>query len=205
MATVILITGPIASGKSTVTKTLAEAFAQEGARVLTLEADLIAKKNLYGPQGPLDELKAFFGKNVFEDGKGWNFPLISQTLFGDDTVYKNFQEIFGEGVKEALRQEVSTSAGSGSYDIVLVESANPLLLPYLKACFSVDCPADVRKARALARGKFADKDVDRIIAVQEKFSSKPPAGVPFHHVRNSGLVRNLKPLVAGMAKNWKYL
>ena len=168
----IVVTGPIASGKSTVAKAMAE-----GGGVY-VDADILAHEALEDP-GFIARLQEEFGPEVIAgDGKVSRLRL-ARTVFPDQKKLDRLNVIIRPYVKKLAREKLKELAETSKY--IVLDAV--LFLQYkfrLKADLVVltDAPEEVRIRRMMRRNGFDRKEAElRIERQKDLFDDWEKAGV----------------------------
>lgn len=156
----IALTGGIGSGKSTVSRMLAD----KGAVVV--DADAIAREIVEPGEPALEEIRAAFGPDVI-DGEGrLRRSLLAEIVFADADALARLNAITHPRIA-ARAAELLASAPSDAvvvYDMPLLVEQGPAALAGWDAILVVDCPDDVRLDRLVARGLSAEDASGRMAA-----------------------------------------
>ena len=168
----IVVTGPIASGKSTV----ARAMAKGGG--VYVDADILAHEALEDP-GFIERLEEEFGREVLA-GKGKVSRLrLAVLVFSDQKKLDRLNVIIRPYVKKLARKRLEELAETSEY--IVLDAV--LFLQYkfrLKADLVVftDAPEEVRIRRMMRRNGFDRKEAElRIERQKDLFKDWEKAGV----------------------------
>jgi len=145
---VIGLLGGIASGKTTV----AEMLEQLGARVVS--ADVVAHAVL-DRSNTRDRVVARWGDEVLGDDGKIDRDELGRRVFSDTQEIAALESITHPDIVAALRQQIADATRSEDVMAIVVDA--PLLLEaeldgLCDLLVLVDCPTDIRRARAAARG-----------------------------------------------------
>ena len=161
--TVIGITGPTGSGKSTIT----EYFKNKGCYII--DADIIAKKALEPDSPCLRQACAVFGDDIIEaDGK-LNRQLLAKRAFSTKENTQKLNDIthpwiFIQVLKTIDKIRNITSNPVIIFDApVLFESKMDIICDYVIA---VIAPVEIRKQRIMKRDNISSKNADIRINAQ---------------------------------------
>jgi dephospho-CoA kinase len=152
------LTGGIGSGKSTVTRALAERGA------VVVDADTIARE-VVEPDGPgFAAVVARFGLGVLDHRGRLDRSALAEVVFGDEDARRDLNAIVHPLVAaETQRRVAATPPGS----VVVMDV--PLLVEAARSGYDlvviVEAPEDVRLARLAARG-MDEADARRRMAAQ---------------------------------------
>lgn len=170
----IVVTGPIASGKSTVAKVIAEGGGTY------VDADILAHEALEDP-GFVQKLGEEFGPGVIgDDGKVSRLRLAG-TVFQDQKKLDRLNVIIRPYVKELAREKLKELEKTSKY--IVLDAV--LFLQYkfrFKADLVVltDAPEEIRIRRMMRRNGFKRKEAElRIERQKELFEDWEKAGVRF--------------------------
>ncbi len=100
MATIIGLTGGIATGKSTVSKM----FEEQGVPVI--DTDLIAKKQLQKGKPAYKEILALCGEDILAPNGDINRNKLAKTIFSDKTIRQKVNAIVHPKVKKIVKTEI---------------------------------------------------------------------------------------------------
>jgi len=170
----IVVTGPIASGKSTVAKVMAEGGGTY------VDADILAHEALEDP-GFIERLGEEFGHGVIgDDGKVSRLRLAG-TVFQDQKKLDRLNVLIRPYVKQLAREKLKELEKTSKY--IVLDAV--LFLQYkfrFKADLVVltDAPEEVRIRRMMRRNGFKRKEAElRIERQKELFADWEKAGVRF--------------------------
>ncbi len=164
---VIGILGGIAAGKTTVARMLAELGAT------TISADEVAHEVLDKP-AIRDRIAARWGREVLDEGGRVDRDRLARVVFGNPEELAALEAITHPAIVGELRERLAAARRSAETAAVVVDA--PLLLEAELdgACdvlVFVDCPREVRLARAQARG-WAAEELDRREGHQNPLETK---------------------------------
>jgi len=100
VATIIGLTGGIATGKSTVSKM----FEEQGVPVI--DTDLIAKKQLQKGKPAYKEILALCGEDILAPNGDINRNKLAKTIFSDKTIRQKVNAIVHPKVKKIVKTEI---------------------------------------------------------------------------------------------------
>lgn len=168
----IVVTGPIASGKSTVAKAMAE-----GGGVY-VDADMLAHAALEDP-GFIEKLEEEFGPEVMAGNGKVSRLRLAGIVFPDQNKLDRLNVIIRPYVKKLAREKLTGLAKTSEY--IVLDAV--LFLQYrfkLKADLVVltDAPEEVRIRRMMRRNGFDRKEAElRIERQKDLFKDWEKAGV----------------------------
>lgn len=160
MARRVGLTGGIASGKSTVSRRLAELGA------VVIDYDRLAREVVEPGSPALHLIAQRFGPSVIAADGTLDRPGLGAVVFSDPAALKDLEAITHPAIRDlAARREAAASA-----DQVVVHD-NPLLVEMgaAEACdvvIVVDVPEEVQVARMVADRAMAESDARARIAAQ---------------------------------------
>ncbi|MGD9548314.1 MAG: dephospho-CoA kinase [Candidatus Krumholzibacteriia bacterium] len=142
----VVVTGPIAGGKSTLTRLLAAG----GAAVL--DGDALGHEVLRLPEVQ-EALIGTFGPQVVRNGQV-DRKALGRIVFSDQLKLRELNAITHEPLADLFRQRLDLLAREGAHDLAVLEAAVYYLLPSpvpVDMVVTVTAPADIRLQRLLAR------------------------------------------------------
>ena len=184
----IALTGGIGSGKSTVSRLLAE----KGAVIV--DADAIAREIVEPGEPALEEIGAAFGTEVIDDEGRLRRARLAEIVFGDPDALARLNAITHPRIA-ARSAELLASAPAEAvvvYDMPLLVEQGPQALEGWDAIVVVDAPDEVRLDRLVARGVDRE-DAQRRMAAQVSGDVRREAAD--HVIDNSGDLDGLERAV----------
>lgn len=163
----LALTGSIGMGKSAT----AAMFAARGVPVYDADASV---HRVYAPGGAaVAPLEAEFG-DVLDASGGVDRALLRQKVMHDPAAMKRLEDIV-HPIVGGLQLAFLQAAMEGGHDIVVLDI--PLLFETggdkrADAILVVSAPADVQRARVLARGQMTEAEFEAIVARQVPDSVK---------------------------------
>ena len=163
------ITGGIATGKSTVTKMLADLGAP------TFSADAIARALLAPGTPTTATVLAAFPACADASGAGLNRRALAQIIFSDAAARKHLEALTHPPIIDSLRRQIAQWRASGAAPAAAAELPllfeggldNDVALVVVAACAGA-----VQKARLIARDGISEAEANRQVAAQWPLSAK---------------------------------
>ncbi|MBS0226314.1 MAG: dephospho-CoA kinase [Proteobacteria bacterium] len=156
------LTGGIASGKSA----LAERLHARGA--FLADADAIAREIVAPGQPALAEITAHFGNDVLQADGSLDRAALRRRIFDNPAQRKALEAITHPRIRAALHD--ACMAATAPYAIaaipLLTEGGGRTAYPWLDRIVVVDVPAELQRARLLARDGIDAALADGMIAAQ---------------------------------------
>jgi dephospho-CoA kinase len=183
MATIIGITGSIASGKSQVTQYLTE----KGFTVL--DCDLIARQIAEPQQSGWQAVREQFGEGFFHADGTLNRRALGAYVFGDEERLKQLNSIMHPLIRAELNKQIRLHSGEERVFVdgaVLIESGMHDLCEQLWLIWAED---DVRLKRIMARDGLREQEArNRMFAQMPQEEKKQFAT---HILMNEGSLEQL--------------
>lgn len=190
---VIGITGGIGSGKSSVSKIMAD----RGVRVL--DADEISREVTSVNGIALPEISEVFGRRAIATDGSMNRKYISSVVFNDNTKLDILSSIVHKYVFQYMDQELEKERNRKTKCIVL-DVPIPVNKGFVDHCnqiWTVVCDESVRIPRLVKRGMDKD-DAMRRIAMQ--MTDDEYSALADHVIDNSGTIEELNERVDSLIK-----
>ena len=179
------LTGGIASGKSALTDRLRARGA------FLADADVVARAIVMPGQPALAEIVVHFGGGVLQADGSLDRALLRQRIFGNPAERKVLEAITHPRIRTALH--AACMAADAAYAVaaipLLAESGGRSAYPWLQRIVVVDVPADVQRARMLARDGIDAALADGMIAAQATCAQR--LAIADDVVENSGTLDEL--------------
>ncbi len=194
MKTAVLV-GGIGSGKSTVLGM----FSQLGAGIISLDA--IGHYVLTTPEVKFD-LARTFGSGIFDEKGEVVRSRLAKEAFDCPEHTEWLNGITHPAIMKECRRRIK-ELGS-LHPLVLVEVTSGEIsrkaLPWADVFIAVSAPADVRVARAVARGEQSEEDVRARMALQP--TDQEREAIADYVIRNDGSIENVR---AQVKRIWELL
>jgi dephospho-CoA kinase len=181
---VIGVTGPIACGKSSVMRLLAERGAE------TIDADLVYRDLVQAGQPLLGRLVARFGPEILDDGGGLNRRALGTIVFADSEALADLDRLTHPAISEEIAQRVWHSTSS-LIAIEAVKLSDSGIRPLCDEVWLVTCNPTVEEQRLIERNGIPAEEAKRRIAAQPVFAENRFTRV----IRNDGNVDALSDRV----------
>ena len=184
----IALTGGIGSGKSTVSRLLAERGA------IIVDADAIAREIVEPGEPALEEIRVAFGPEVIDADGSLRRSRLAQIVFDDPDALARLNAITHPRIaaRSAELLEAAPADAVVVYDMPLLVEQGPQALSGWDAIVVVDAPDEVRLSRLIARGVDRD-DAQRRMAAQVSRDVRLAAAD--HVIDNSGDLMSLERAV----------
>ena len=181
----IALTGGIGSGKSTVSRLLAE----KGA--IIVDADAIAREIVEPGEPALEEIRVAFGPEVIDADGLLRRSKLAEIVFDDPDALARLNAITHPRIaaRSAELLEAAPADAVVVYDMPLLVEQGPQALSGWDAIVVVDAPDEVRLSRLIARGVDRD-DAQRRMAAQVSRDVRLAAAD--HVIDNSGDLMSLE-------------
>lgn len=182
------LTGGIASGKSTVSKLLAE----QGAVII--DADALAREVVAKGTPGLAAVVAEFGESLLTEDGELDRPAMGALVFNDESARKRLEAIVHPLVFERI---VELEAAAGPDDVVVHDI--PLLAESgraetFDAVLVVHAPEDVQVERMVRDRGWSEEDARSRIAAQA--TAEDRLAIATHVIDNTGTHEDLRHRVA---------
>lgn len=184
----IALTGGIGSGKSTVSRLLAE----KGA--IIVDADAIAREIVEPGEPALEEIRVAFGPEVIDADGLLRRSKLAEVVFDDPDALARLNAITHPRIaaRSAELLEAAPADAVVVYDMPLLVEQGPQALSGWDAIVVVDAPDELRLTRLIARGVDRD-DAQRRMAAQVSRDVRLAAAD--HVIDNSGDLMSLERAV----------
>jgi len=150
------LTGGMAGGKSTVARWLAEA----GFRVI--DADRLVAE-LYAPgEAGTEAVRRLFGDGVLDERGAVDHRKVADRVFADAAARRALERAIHPLVRDRFAALASRAAGVVVLEATLLVEAG--YVPFFDCVVTVEAPAEVRLARAVARGMTEETARARLLA-----------------------------------------
>lgn len=149
---VLVVTGGIGSGKSSVCRILNENFA-----LSVYDADYMAKQLYIKDVSLLTSIENTFGKSLRDEYGDFSPRMLSEIIFKDTDALSKVEELLFPVLLDDFNSWMSSCSG----DWVVFESATILEKPFFTGfgdvLLLVDAPISLRKERAMLRDNTSDE------------------------------------------------
>ncbi len=158
------ITGGLATGKSLVTRLLAE----QGAVVFSADQ---AARAVLSPHGQtLAEISRSFGTDVLLPGGGLNRPLLGQRVFADAAQRETLNRILHPPILRLLRAQINACCIDLHVDTIVIVEVPLLFETKMQTWFErivvVTASLEIQVSRLKARDLLQEEDARRRIGAQ---------------------------------------
>ena len=190
---VLGITGPIGSGKSTVSKYFAEK------EILVLDADQISRDVTAAEGAAIDEIEAEFGPKAILSNRSLNRAYMADVVFKDNRKLDQLSAIIHKQVFIVM-DKVLEEQKKLKTKLVVLDVPIPVNKGFVDHCdqiWAVTCEDHIRLARLLDRG-MSKEDALRRIAVQ--MTNDEYAALGDHVIDNSGTIDELNEQIEKLIK-----
>ena len=182
------LTGGVASGKSTVSRMLAELGA------VVIDADLLAREVVGRGTDGLEEVVAAFGSQVLTPAGDLDRPALGARVFADETRRRDLEAIIHPRVR-ARAAEIEASAPEGSlvvHDIPrLAETGQGAAFD---AVVVVDVPSELQVERMVRERGWTPAEANSRIAAQATREER--RAIATYVIENTGTIEDLRRRVA---------
>ncbi|AOY76711.1 dephospho-CoA kinase [Clostridium formicaceticum] len=168
---IIGLTGGIASGKSTVSSML------QGLGAAVIDADIVARKIVAKGQPALQDIVAYFGKEVLLESGELNRKMLGSIVFKDATALKKLNEITHDRITEEIQKEINWYKKYQPHRVIIIDAALLIetdLKDAVDEIWLVTIPKDQQKFRLMERDRLTALEAEgRMIAqmpMEEKLS-----------------------------------
>lgn len=182
------LTGGVASGKSTVSRMLAELGA------VVIDADLLAREVVGRGTDGLEEVVAAFGSQVLTPAGDLDRPALGARVFADETRRRDLEAIIHPRVR-ARAAEIEASAPEGSlivHDIPLLAETGQGAA--FDAVVVVDVPSELQVERMVRDRGWTPAEANSRIAAQA--SREERRAIATYVIDNTGTIDDLRRRVA---------
>lgn len=193
---IIGLTGSIASGKSTVSKILAE----KGFPIV--DADLIARLVVESGTEVMQEIQAAFGDEVIQEDGSLNREALGARIFGNEKNREILNAIMHPAIRaEMLRQKeahLANGAKTVIMDIPLLFESQ--LQSFVEKILVVTVTPDNQKIRLMKRNKFTEEEAMHRIQSQLPLKVKEAGADAV--IDNNGTIEETKKQVEILLEKW---
>ena len=187
---VIGLTGGIATGKSTVSKYLAE----KGIPII--DADIVSRQVTEKGSPALDMLAEKFGSGIINEDGTLDRKGLGDIVFSDPEKRTELNNILHKSIMDSIDEQVSAFRKSGEHPIAVVDAALLIESGFdrkMDKVWVVVADMDVRIKRIMTRddvtAEFAEKKIASQLSDEERIRKADEV------INNSGTVEELKEQV----------
>ncbi len=178
---IIGVTGGIGSGKSTVSRYLAE----KGAQII--DADQIAKDITAKGQEVLNELTEHFGRAIVNSDGSLNRKKLGEIAFGSKNELEALNNITHKHVAKEIAKSLNNIISRGNTAMVIIDAPIPIkhgFLDMVDEVWVVAADMDSRIKRVMSRSGFSYDEALRRVNSQMK--DEDYFGIADHIIYNNG-------------------
>lgn len=159
MTFILGVTGGIASGKSTVTKSL-QSFGID-----VVDADIVAREVVAKDSFALREIVRHFGHGLLLPSKELNRALLRERIFANKEDKAWLENLLHPIIRASIIQQLSSIRSTyGVLSSPLLFEKNQQLL--VDRTLVIDCPEDIQKQRAMQRDAVSEQQILDIMSHQ---------------------------------------
>lgn len=193
----IVVTGGIASGKSTV----ANGFVDLG--VPLFDADVIARELVAPGQPALAEIAATFGAGALTANGELDRQRMRERIFADADARHRLESILHPRMREALRERACACTAAYCLLAIPLFAEAPLAYAWVDRVLVVDVPAAVQLARVMQRDGMTRESSRRALAAQASRSQR--LALADDAIDNSGTLPALTHIIARLHHRYSTL
>ena len=180
------VTGSIGSGKSTVSKRLAELGA------MVSHSDDLARYLLENNDDILSNLSQRFGQDILDEAGRLRRSVLAERAFSTREGQRYLNQLIHPKVWEATQKRIETARDQG-YRLFVVDA--PLLFEagvdvYMDAVLVVMAELEARRDRIFQRSRISREDFDRRESLQMAIAKK--IQLADHVIENNGTLEDLQ-------------
>jgi dephospho-CoA kinase len=157
---VVVLTGGIASGKTTVSDRLAELG------VPVLDTDLIAREVVAPGSAGLASVVQTFGKDITLSDGSLDRKALGRRVFADDQARKQLESILHPLIERSTRDQIKALHNVPYCLVVVPLLVETGLFPDADLVVSVDVPEHTQRERLKARDGLSDDAISQILNAQ---------------------------------------
>ena len=193
---IIGLTGSIASGKSTVSKMLADS----GYPII--DADLVARQVVEPGSETLKQIEALFGPEAIREDGSMNRETVGTLIFSDPVKRKQLNDIIHPAIRAEMLRQRSAFMAEGYKTIVM---DIPLLFEsklqhFVDKVLVVSVTEENQLARLMERNGLSEKDARARISSQLPMSVKEEGADAV--IYNNGTIEETARQLAWILEQW---
>ncbi|MCM3611453.1 dephospho-CoA kinase [Planococcus sp. MERTA32b] len=193
---IIGLTGSIASGKSTVSKMLADS----GYPII--DADLVARQVVEPGSETLKQIEALFGPEAIREDGSMNRETVGTLIFSDPVKRKQLNDIIHPAIRAEMLRQRSVFMAEGYKTIVM---DIPLLFEsklqhFVDKVLVVSVTEENQLARLMERNGLSEKDARARISSQLPMSVKEEGADAV--IYNNGTIEETARQLAWILEQW---
>ena len=192
---VIGVTGPIGSGKSTVSRILSEAGA------FIIDADKIAKEVVCKGKKAYQELIDYFGRGILNPEEELDRKKLAAIVFGDNEKLQAINGIVHKYVVEEIIEQIDKLMTDKSNDLVVLDVPIPVKHGFIDIAdeiWVVTADKETRISRIMKRNGFDREEALRRINAQ--MSEEEYLKLADHVILNNGSEKQLGEKIRDLLK-----
>lgn len=162
---IIGITGGIGSGKSTISRILYDL----GARIV--DADKIAREVVRKGEKAYEEITAFFGRDILDDGGELDRKKLAALVFDNKEKLEVLTSITHKYIIERMIQSIEKEKDEGKAEIVVIDAPIPVehgFVDMVDEIWVVTADKDIRIRRIMDRSGYTLEEALKRVEAQKK-------------------------------------
>ena len=190
MSFVIGLTGGIGSGKSAA----AEEFAHLGASVV--DTDAIARELTERGGAALPQLERLFGAEFIAASGAMDRKKMRERVFSDPVAKQALEALLHPLIRDESQRRIATASGPYVVHVVPLLVESPDYRQRVDRVLVVDAPEETQVARARARSRLSESEIQAILRSQASRAERLAAADDV--IDNSGTLDALRKQVAAL-------